>query len=578
LTNTDWWYGGLTASIEVQRDVVRAVDWVKGNYSVDEGRIYIAGFSAGGGIALTMAAKYPDLFAAAVDYAGPTDLKEWMEYLYTTGKGGSLVTNVGCFPQECDFRWKRRSARMLAGNLKHVPLRVVHGTADASVLVGQSLDLFATMGLYFEPTMYSKGLVTHTAGHVYPVSGLSENDLEWLNQHRLDRTDPPQDLIIRSDESKSYYWLTIEREWLGDDPHMNNVVASFDRGTNTIRVDKADDERQYGAAFYLVFDLQAMGLDQWSTYTVEEYEPETGEFWMYTATPSASSLRIRVERNALSRHVDRRFVLYPQAAQTPVAREYGASGDTYITYEEPTTPQEGSWALKIKNNNWFQSLLAFDLSDVPANASIKSAVLDLYCTSKYPEHGSSLPGVQLYPLEHTWNASQATWSMATGSTSWLEPGLAVDGDYDSSFPQPLTGSLSGTGRSYRFIMPELVQQWASGQRANLGVVMRCEPSYPGSVTYSLASSEHSNAEWRPRLSVMYLLSTPVATPTQTLTPTASPTATSTASPTSTATPTDTATPFPSATLTQTLTATPSPTYTATATVRWNRLWLPVALK
>ena len=85
--------------------------------------------------------------------------------------------------------------------------------------------------------------------------------------------------------------------------------------------------------------------------------------------------------------------------------------------------------------------------------------------------------------------------------------------------------------------------------------------------YTLASGEYPTADLRPKLLVVYPLSTPTPTPSPTPTRTPTPTATPTATATPTRTPTATATATPTATPTQT--ASPTPQAGAILGVVWH---------
>jgi len=61
---------GRTASLATQHDIMDALAYMQAHFHVDASRIYLIGFSTGSGVAMTMAAKYPDVFAAVVDWAG----------------------------------------------------------------------------------------------------------------------------------------------------------------------------------------------------------------------------------------------------------------------------------------------------------------------------------------------------------------------------------------------------------------------------------------------------------------------------------------------------------------------------
>lgn len=64
-------------SIATQKDIISAINYIKSHYSIDETKIYISGESMGGQTAMIMAEKYPDVFAAAIDWMGITDLALW---------------------------------------------------------------------------------------------------------------------------------------------------------------------------------------------------------------------------------------------------------------------------------------------------------------------------------------------------------------------------------------------------------------------------------------------------------------------------------------------------------------------
>jgi len=60
------------------RDLAEAVRWIRARPELDGRRVACFGFSYGGFATLAMLAHFPNLFAAGVDFYGPTDLKSFL--------------------------------------------------------------------------------------------------------------------------------------------------------------------------------------------------------------------------------------------------------------------------------------------------------------------------------------------------------------------------------------------------------------------------------------------------------------------------------------------------------------------
>lgn len=534
-----------TMSPAVRQDILDAVNWVKANYSVDDARVYLAGFSMGGNKALVMAAQHPSVFAAVVAHSPITNLSQWY-YETTPFRQGWLEAELGGKPNEVPFEYQRRSPLSQAQNLRHVAVALTHGTADTIVPISHTLTLYEA--LLASNADFTR-VYTYAGGHADYGPYDARWTMDFLSPWRLNRN--PTDISIRADSSRSYYWLDI-RQIYGQD-HWTGVDAGYDREAGVITA-TVTDHRQVD----LSFDLLWMGMDAYSDYTVEDYVPATGDYRIYTVTPQGGRLTVTVP--VIGTSTVHQLTLTAGTTVRPVEVMYqqGVNGytgtvDIYLSSWEPNRNYEGSQQLWVRSDDAWTSLIRFDVSAIPHGAVIKAATLRLGIVSGTPDERDM--DIAVYGIRRPWNPREATWNLARANDPWELAGcngLTVDRD-----PQPSdTEVITRTAQRPILTVTELVQRWVSDPASNYGLVLKGGGTQSG--YYAFASSESLNIASRPQLQVIYVV--PPATPIPTLTP----------SPTATGTPTTTFTPSATRTNTATLTPTPTPTPTATAsaTMTW----------
>lgn len=581
-------FAAKSASLLVQHDVVNLVNDLCTRYNVDRTRIYIAGFSAGGGMAATIAAKYPDVFAGVVDYAGPTDYGAW----FTEHNTGNTYNWCREFDGSA-LGYRRRSSQWLAPNLQYTAVRLVYGLNDQVVSFHHGQELYDLLKDYGHTVWITHSIPLNEPkkkNHVEWVTGTSELDLQWLSQYTL--TETPRNLSIISDEGKDYYWLHLAKPGVADDGWLGfaTLDVSYDPSSAVVHL-VAHDEETPNKPLVVTLDLAKMGLDTSVAYEIEDNDLETGDFTWSTALPVAGKLAVAVCSNRLG-NVRRELVIRPTTGsqlRTLVLQQgvngYAGARDTYIVIDglpgDPNVAHPGATTLPTMYDARRKVLLQFDLSPVEAvrnrGGVIKSAHLIMDLTAAQSQDLS----VSAHALLRPWMDTQATWQYASAGQRWDADGASATTDVRATAEYTVT-RVRAIG-SYTFNVESLLLGWLAAPDSNYGVLLKGSGNtVPPTVKYPFASAEYPDVGKRPRLEIEYL--EPPSTPTPTNTPTDVPTATSTAmpTPTSTASATPTHTPTQTATPTRSATAWPTATPTATATATATRpvwhLYLPLMLK
>lgn len=102
----------------------------------------------------------------------------------------------------------------------------------------------------------------------------------------------------------------------------------------------------------------------------------------------------------------------------------GANGWLFST--QPTTVQSHITQLQVgkQSSGTMRALLRFGLADLPTDAMISSATLQLWQQSP----ASPNPPQAIYRIKTPWHEDQASWNNRLTGTPWIFPG----GDYFSS--------------------------------------------------------------------------------------------------------------------------------------------------
>jgi Tfp pilus assembly protein PilX len=165
-----------------------------------------------------------------------------------------------------------------------------------------------------------------------------------------------------------------------------------------------------------------------------------------------------------------------------------AVADTLLDQEKPTTNYGGTSRLKIGTTPAgliYRSMYRFDVSSLPANATVTAADLSLSITGT---EGSGAMDVNAHRVTNNWVESTATWNNTGG------------GVFDPIAVATLNVPIS-TGRREWLLPPALIHEWLDGISPNYGFLMQYTGTTNG-LQVQPATREDSSSN-RPKLIINY---------------------------------------------------------------------------
>ena len=196
---------------------------------------------------------------------------------------------------------------------------------------------------------------------------------------------------------------------------------------------------------------------------------------------------------------DYTFVLTPE--DPAYSEQPGSEGkDAYIDSGTKTYNYGADTEIDVRGDDSRRVLIEFNLSSIPANASISSATLTMYATAK----GSADAVVNISKITNSWvegtgagskTSDGATWDNRSGTQLWTTAG----GDYGTITWGSTT--ITGIDQFFTWNITELVKGWINGTYTNEGMLLRTTTTSSG--TTSFASSDYANSSRRPQLNVTY---------------------------------------------------------------------------
>lgn len=140
-------------SLLAQQDVLDCIDWATKNLKVDQSKIYLAGASGGGHMAMLLAGRHPNRFSAVSAWVGISDLEAWYNFQSRGGKESRYAQSISAIcggppgtSPEVNSQYRERSPINWINQLGELPIDlaagVYDGTSQGSVPITHTLNAY----------------------------------------------------------------------------------------------------------------------------------------------------------------------------------------------------------------------------------------------------------------------------------------------------------------------------------------------------------------------------------------------------------------------------------------------------
>jgi poly(3-hydroxybutyrate) depolymerase len=173
-----------------RQDILDAVDFAVKEFKVDPKRVYLAGTSGGGHMAMLMAGHHPDRFSAVSAWVGISDLPAWYEFHVKDGKPQRYARMIlSSFGEEApgssdtiDADYKDRSPIHHMHRAVDLPLQICAGINDGytgSVPISHSLNAFNAVARASKSTEISDADIADLLNRRAVSSANSSQNTDW---------------------------------------------------------------------------------------------------------------------------------------------------------------------------------------------------------------------------------------------------------------------------------------------------------------------------------------------------------------------------------------------------------------